>query len=423
MKKETTHYLTTLATQKFKTTTIKVSFKAPLERETITSRNLLANVLRNSSMIYTSKKHLNAHLEGLYGANLSVSTKKQGRQHIISFVIQIANEKFLKSAPPLFEEALNVLKEILINPKVANEAFDEAVVALEKRLLKDEIESIFDDKTNYALKQLSAKMFEQETFGISGDGYIEDLEDISAKALYNTYQTMIREEEVEVIVLGDVVHEEVVKAAGKAFGFYIPMRTSTTAIDTEPKVIDKVEQFDETQEINQAKLNIGYRTHTRVTDEDYFSVLVFNGVFGAFAHSKLFMNVREKESLCYYCGSYLDNFKGAMYVYSGLDNAQIDKALNIIDKELMDVVNGVITEDELMMAKKSIINAKRESLDTSSGMMSDLEMNYILGLSAEEFIENIEKVTASDVATVAKKFEKDTIFILKPCTKESGGDA
>ena len=419
MQTNTTNHITTIQTGKFKTTLIKVSFQAKLDRKTVTERILLANVLRNSSQLFATKKVLNAHLEDLYGASLSVSAKKQGMLHTISFYLQVANEKFLKSAPPLFEEALKVLSEIVMQPKIVAGAFDKEVVGLEMRLLKEDIESIYDDKTTYALKKMVAAMCEHENFGVSGDGYIDDLAQINEKTLVATYESMLTHDDVNIVILGDIHHEKATKLVEDSFKLRPQMRHATSAVDKEEKQMSNVTVFEEEQQVNQTKLNMGYRTYTRMTDEDYFAMLVFNGVFGAFAHSKLFMNVREKESLCYYCASQLDNFKGLMYVYSGLDVAQVDKAITIIDAQLADICNGNITDKELLLAKKSIINGKREALDSSSGMLADLEMSEILGLYADEFIKKIEEITLADVIKVAKKIEKDTQFTLKPCKEAS----
>ena len=437
----TTNHITTIKTEKFKTILINVMFTCELKRETVTERILLANVLRNSSKNFTSKKALNAHLEDLYGASLSVNAKKQGKSHTINFYIQVVNEKFLKSAPPLFEAALKTLGEIMMNPKITNLAqqdlpaqkdwsagqdlseeqdfdeFDKQIVNLEKRLLKEDIESIYNDKTSYAMKKMVAKMCEDENFGVSGDGYIDDLENINEKTLVKTYESMLNNDVVRIVVLGDIEHADVEPLISSKFNFKSQMRTAPSLqspVDWEEKDISNVMTFKEEQHVNQTKLNIGYRTNTRITEDDYFAMLVFNGVFGAFAHSKLFMNVREKESLCYYCASQLDNFKGLMYVYSGLDAEHVPKAVGIIDKQLENICSDDITAEELLLAKKSIINAKRSSLDSASGMLSDLEAGLLLGLTADEFIEKVEQVAVSDVSRVAKKIKKDTIFTLMP---------
>jgi len=297
------HNVTTIKTEKFKTTLIKVSFKAQLKRETITSRTLLPSVLRRSSRAFPSRKELNAHLENLYGASVSIATKKQGALHVVSFYIQVTNEKFLTSAPPLFEEALKTIEEIIFSPNLMDDTFEKEVVALEKRLLKEDIEAIYDDKTTYALKKMLAHMCEGENFGISGDGYIEDLASIDEKTLVDTYRAMLSEDECTVKIVGDVEHDDVIHLFDQRFNQKNERGGPLQVVDQEEKECRDVMDLKEKQNISQTKLNIGYRTHTRVTDPDYFALLVFNGVFGAFAHSKLFTNVREKESLCYYCAA------------------------------------------------------------------------------------------------------------------------
>ena len=410
--------LTTIATRKFKTTVIKVSFKAPLDRNTITSRILLANVLRNSTKNYPTKKELNAHLENLYGAHLSSSVNKQGQAHTIKFYLSIANEKFLADASGLLESGIDALNEMICNPLIKENAFSQYAIELEKRLLKEDIESIYDDKTSYAVKKLVAHMCQDEKFGVNSEGYIEDLANISATSLYDTYRSMLDNDVVSISVVGDVSHEEVSALFAKNLDIVKkPVQLKIDTIDNEEKSLPNIETITETQNIAQAKLNIGYRTHTRINDGDYFALMVFNGLFGAFAHSKLFTNVREKHSLCYYCASRLDNFKGLMYVYSGLDFKNCGMAEKIIDEQLADVVSGNFTDKEIELAKKSLVNSKLESLDSALGMVAEQEINEILGceLNTETYLEKINAVTKDEIQKVAKKITKDTIFIL---TKE-----
>ena len=422
METKKTNHITTIKTTKFRTTLIKVAFTAPLMRETVTARNLLADVLANSSQNFASKKALSAHLEDLYGASLSVTTKKQGQTHAISFYLQVVNEKFLKSAQPLFTDALQVLGEVIMNPKINNHSFDAEIVTLEKRLLKEEIESVYDDKTTYALRQLQQKMCATERFATIGDGYAEDLASITPQTLVTTYENMISKDAVIITIIGDVEHDEVVRMVTDNFDLNTNMRNELAIVDLEEKTIETVAEFTEQQLINQAKLNIGYRINTRITEADYFATLIFNGVFGGHASSKLFTNVREKESLCYYVGSQIDSFKGLMYVYSGLDLTQIPKALTIIEAQLTDIQNGNVTAQELQLAKNHYINAKRSALDSASGMLADLETSLLLDLTTEEFIDNLQNVTLAEVQLVANKIKKDTIFILEPMTKAEVND-
>jgi len=229
---------------------------------------------------------------------------------------------------------------------------------------------------------------------------------------------MLNHDAISISIVGDVEHEALKSMFVQKFE--LPKSSTESkveAIDSEEKLITHVERVSETQSIAQAKLNIGYRTHTRINDEAYFALMVFNGIFGAFAHSKLFMNVREKHSLCYYCTSRVDSFKGLMYVYSGLDFKNCEMAEKIIDEQLKDIMTGNFTDKEMDLAKKSIINAKLESLDSALGMITEQEVNDILGyeLSATRYAQKINAVTKEEVQKIAKRMIKDTVFTL---TKE-----
>ena len=405
--------LTSIKTDKFKTNLIAVSFQSEINRETVTSRALLPYVLRNATEKFPSKKEINAYLETLYGASLSTTVEKKGKTHNIKFYMALANEKFLANREPLLEEGVELLKEVIFKPCFVDGVFKESIVDVEKRLLKEYIESIYDDKVSYALQKLVEVMCKGESFSISSIGYAEDLEKITPATLMQTYQKMLTEDQVSFTVVGDIDHETVYEIFKKHIRFNQPTKNAQI-IDHETKEIQEVQIVKEEQEITQGKLNIGYRTNTRIGDTDYLPLLVFNGMFGGYAHSKLFMNVREKESLCYYCASRLDNYKGLMYVYSGIEIQNYEKALKIIDAQLKDMQEGRFTEKEIDLAKKSLINSKLESLDLASGMMAHEALNALLPepLTVEEWISQINAVTAEDVKRVALKIEEDAIFFL-----------
>lgn len=405
--------LTSIKSDKFKTNLISVSFQSEIKRETVTSRSLLPYVLRSATEKLPSKKEINTYLESLYGASLSTTVEKRGKTHNIKFYMSLANEKFLGNREPLLEEGVELLKEVLFKPCFINGVFKESVLEVEKRLLKEYIESIYDDKVSYALQKLVTIMCKDESFSISSIGYVEDLESITPTSLLETYQKMLTEDQVSITVVGDIDHENVYQIFKKHIQFNQPTK-NVQIIDRESKDINEVEIVKEEQDIAQGKLNIGYRTDTRIGDKDYLPLLIFNGMFGGYAHSKLFMNVREKASLCYYCASRLDNYKGLMYVYSGIEVQNYQKALDIIALQLKDMQDGNFTDKEMDLAKKSLINSKLESLDQASGMMAHETLNDLLPqpLTVEEWVAAVNSVTADDVKRVAMKIKEDTIFFL-----------
>ena len=405
--------LVTIKTDKFKTNLVSLSFQSEIKREDITKRSLIPYVLRSSTEKYPTKKDLNAYLETLYGASFSATVEKRGKTHNIKFYLSLANEQFIGNQESLLEEGIELLKEVILHPLVKDGSFDEQVVETEKRLLKEYIESIYDDKTSYALQKLIEKMCEDEQFSINSMGYIEDLNQINGQNLFEVYESMLKNDGLVISVVGDIDHEAVHESFKKHFKIN-SKPAPNDIVDTEEKNIRGVEIIKEVQDIAQGKLNIGYRTNIRVTDEDYLDLLVFNGMFGGYAHSKLFMNVREKASLCYYCASRLDNYKGLMYVYSGIESQNYDKAIEIIEQQLKDMVEGNFTDKELELSKKSLINTKLESLDQASGMLAHELLNEVIphALTVEDWIENVQNVNRSQIQAVAKKIKQDTIFFL-----------
>ena len=412
--KELGYTLTTVKSEKFKTNLITLNFQSKLDKETVTARSLLPFILRAGCEKYPSKKQLNTYLETMYGASLSVNVDKKGQTHNIKFFISLANEKFLQNEGTLLTQAVELLKEILLHPLLENKAFKQNVVEVEKRLLQEYIESIYDDKVSYSLQKLVEIMCQNEAFATNSIGYTEDLQTLTSQDIYQAYESMLKHDELSVSVVGDIDHEHV-QTIFKEHLVLTSQPVMCDIIDHEEKVIESVVIEEEIQNIAQGKLNIGYRTHTRIDDNDYFALLVFNGMFGGYAHSKLFMNVREKASLCYYCGTRLDNYKGLMYVYSGIETKDYDAALKIIGEQLDDMKAGKFTENELELAKKSLINSKLESLDNASGMLAHVSINKLLpeAITVEEWVSKVEAIDEQAIISVSNKIEQDSIFFLK----------
>jgi len=405
--------LTTVKSDKFKTNLISFTFHSEIKRENVTKRSLIPYILRSSTKEYPTKKLFNTALENLYGASLSANVEKKGKAHNIKFYLSLPNEAFLPGNEPLMEAGISLVKEMLLNPLAENGAFDAQVVETEKRLLAEYIESLYDDKTSYALQKLMENMCRGEAYAVHSTGYVEDLEMIDPVNLYAEYEQLLRKDALEIAVVGDVCPETVYELFKKHFRLKTPAKSGDIQ-DFEEKPLKVVEVVTEAQDVSQGKLNIGYRTYTRISDEDYLSLLVFNGIFGAYAHSKLFMNVREKSSLCYYCASRLDNFKGLMYVYSGIEFQNYEQALAIIDEQLDDMKRGNFTEKEMDLAKKSLINSKLESLDQATGLLAHENLNDLLreAMTVEEWVAAINSVTQEQIIATANKIQKDTIFFL-----------
>ncbi|KMY53674.1 zinc protease [Bacillus sp. FJAT-27231] len=400
-------------TDKYKTNTIVWRMKAPLESETVTKRALLPYVLQSNSEKYPTSTHLRSYLDDLYGASFYVDVAKKGDFHIMSFSLEVANEKFLKAGEPLLEKALQFMHEILQKPNVNNGALDKDTVQDEKRNLKQRIQSIYDDKMRFASARLLEEMYKGDPYALQANGEIDAVDEINETDLYKYYEQAFSEDEMDLYIVGDVEAGQVEKIADRLFQFNSrtprsPQTVRQTTPSAEPKeVVEK-------QEINQGKLHIGYRTHITFGDDDYFALQMFNGIFGGFSHSKLFMNVREKESLAYYAASRLESHKGFLMVLSGIDSKNYNKAVKIINEQLQAMKNGEVSEKELEQTKAVIRNQVLETLDTARGVIEMLYHNVMAktDVTVDNWLEAAERMTIEKITAAANKVEMDTVYFL-----------
>lgn len=401
-----------IPTEKYKTNTIVFKMKAPLDKENVTKRALLPHVLQSNSKKFPTTSLLRSYLDELYGATFNVDLGKKGEYHIISFSIEAANEKFLSDSTPLMEKAFEFLAEVLINPNVDGHSFDQTTVGNEKRSLKQRIQSVYDDKMKYSNYRLIQEMCKEEPYSLHVHGQLEDVDSITAESLYDYYQSALREDELDLYVVGDVKSEEVVKIVNNLFHFR----------DRTPKILEEkgsqtkkeAKEIKEEQDVKQGKLNIGYRTNVYYGDEDYYALQLFNGIFGGFSHSKLFINVREKASLAYYVASRLESHKGLMLVMSGIDNKNYEQAVSIIKEQMAAMTAGEFSDEEIEQTKAVIKNQLLETIDNARGMVEILYHNVVSkeNISLDHWIRAMDQVTKDEIIKIAGKIELDTIYFL-----------
>ncbi|MEH7222625.1 pitrilysin family protein [Bacillus sp. JJ1566] len=404
--------LHTIKTDKFKTNTIVLRMKAPLEEEYVTQRALLPYVLQSETPSYPSTTSFRSYLDELYGAALYVDLAKKGENHIISFFVEIANELFLKDQTPLLDKGIALLQEMVLSPISENGAFKSSIVEKEKRSLRQRIQAVNDDKMRYSNLRLVEEMCKDEPYHLHVNGRIEDIDRISAESLYKYYQKVLAEDEIDLYIIGNIDPEKVKDSVSSTFVF--TDRSKREHTETKSKQIEKANEVIEKQDVKQGKLNIGYRTNITYSDSDYDALQVFNGIFGGFSHSKLFINVREKESLAYYAASRVESHKGLLMVMSGIDVNNYDRAVTIIKEQMQAMIDGDFTDDIIVQTKAVIRNQLLETIDTSRGIAEVLYHNVISPKprKLEDWIAGIESVTKEEVVNVAKKIELDTIYFL-----------
>ncbi|WP_366249639.1 pitrilysin family protein [Terribacillus aidingensis] len=401
-----------IPTKKYKTISIAVKLQAPLERETITARALLPYVLQQGTANLTDARALRLKLDDLYGAILSITGTKKGEKHIITLRLDVANENYLSDRTPLFEKAVDLLREILFEPKTENEAFTESIVSREMQTLKQKMVALKDDKMSYANMRLIDEMCKGEPYSLHVHGYEEELKDMDGRKLYGFYEKMLKQDKMDIYILGDVERELAEKAVEPFLERDIASHEEGTA-SVHPASAD-VKEVIEVQDVQQAKLHLGYRTNIRYDDPDYAALQVFNGLFGGFPSSKLFRNVREKHSLAYYAASRFESHKGLLFVFSGIDPKDYQKAKEIIDAQLAAMQAGEFEESEVEEIKDLIISQILETIDNPAGHIETL-YQQVMGnknITIEQMLDTIRLVSLDDVLQVAKKVQLDTVYLL-----------
>jgi predicted Zn-dependent peptidase len=404
--------LHTVKTEKFKTNTIVMKWRTPITKENSTHRALLPYVMQNSTKKFPTTAKLRSFIEELYGATFFIDLAKKGEYHIVSFSLEIANEKFLSDPAPLLKKGLEFLSEVIFQPNVSESGFDQNVIDNEKRALKQRIQSIYDDKMRYSNQRVIDVMCENEPYALSVYGEKDEVDSITPQSLYDYYTKTLAEDQIDLYMVGDIKEEEVGAYIEELFPF--KERTAQSIDRRKSYETKKVKEVREVQDIKQGKLNMGFRTNIVYGDPEYFALQVLNGIYGGFSHSKLFINVREKESLAYYAASRLESHKGLLLVMSGIDNNNYDKAVKIIKEQMELMKKGEFSDQEIMQTKAVIHNQMLETLDTSRGMIELFYHNSVSDNYVEmgDWLQYMSKVSREEIIAAAKKIELDTIYFL-----------
>ena len=407
-----------LPTKQYKTIRIFIRFTARLQQEVITKRSLLSSMLETNSLNYPDQTKLSAKLAELYGASFGLSVRKKGNLHWLNAGISFVNGEYVND-PNLFSQAVDFLKEVLFYPNIKNQQFDQLTFDLEKNNLRLYLESLKEDKQTFASYALQELYFENSPEQkIPSLGVVEEIDKITARSLAAYYQEMMANDQIDIFVVGDVDPDKAAEAVGQ-----LPFEPRETAhpelFYTQPQV-NIVKERQVREPIVQAKLNLAYQTNVYYDEPERFALMVFNGLFGGFPHSKLFMNVREKESLAYYASSSVDTFRGFMSVQTGIDEKNRNQVLRLIYEQLESLRNGEITDLELAQTKAMLRNQYLLSLDSPQAAIEASFLDSWLPetkLSDEEWLKRMESVTIKEIQQVAEQIELQAIFFL------AGGNA
>jgi len=391
-----------IKTKGFKTNLYSIFFTVPMNKETVTINSLLPAVLRRGSKIYPNQIEIGKKLEEMYGAGFNCGVDKMGDYQVLKFYMEILSDEFI----PEKQDPVEFLKEIVFNPLLEDGHFKKEYVDQEKENLKKIIESRQDNKAKYALDRCIEEMFEGENYGIYKFGKVEDLSKINEKNLYEQYEKLLKEARIDCYACGSNLDNIEKKETQNEEN----CNKNDKACTSETHTI-KNKEIKEVLDVSQGKLIIGLAT----PDKDKRVISVYNTILGGGANSKLFQNVREKAGLAYSASSSYIRRKNTIFIKTGIETANYDKAIEIIKKQIDDMKNGNITDDEFNQAKELILSSLRllkESQEDLIAYYFDMNM-YGESLSLDDYMKQIEDVTKEQVIDVARGVVLDTIYFMQ----------
>ena len=409
-------YLTAVQSDKFKTGCFSLNLLRPMKKEEAAANALIPSVLLRGSETCPDIASISVKLDELYGASVGTLIRKKGEVQLVGFYCDYVQDEYVDE--PVFAPVMAFLAELLLNPRLENGAFPEAVVDSEKLNLENAMLSRINDKRTYAASQLIRTMCAGQPYGIPRIGEPEDLKNITAKSLYAHYRGLLATSRVELFYMGSLSPEAVTKVLQAALAelpraeVFVPVGT-TPAPQARP-VQEKTERLD----VTQGKLSLGFFTDITAKDPRYPALVLAATVFGGGATSKLFTNVREKMSLCYYASASFEKFKGVLSVSSGVEFSKLETAKTEILRQLEACKAGDITDDELESARGYLVSDLKIAMD-SPGRLDDYYMGQILleqdGTMAD-LASAIARVTKQEAADAIQALRLDTIYALEGVT-------
>ena len=403
---------------RFKKGAISIQLLRPMNLAENASNALLPAVMLRGTQNHPDLRAITEHLDDLYGASIGTMVRRIGDIQTVGFYLSFMEDRFAMEGDEILAPMIAFLEETMLHPLLENGVFPAAFVDSEKKNLISTIESELNDKRAYAAAQMLRQMCQGDSFAVPRLGRPEDVAAITPEGLYAHYQHILRHSPVEIFYAGSASKETVAELL-MPLAKEIAQEPETMPNQTPfvPRVAGK--EFSGQMDIAQGKLSMGFTTCITNQSPEFAAMQVFNAIYGAGMTSKLFVNVREKLSLCYYAGSAYYGSKGIVTVSSGIDPENYEKAKNEILVQLDQCRQGNITAGELEAGKKAILSSLRATPDSPGALEGYYATAAISGLNWDvaEYMRRVSAVTAADVAAAAGTVKLHTVFFLKGVEK------
>lgn len=399
--------------KRFKTNKISINFITELKKETATSNAIIPFLLKKGYSGCSDYTLFNRQLEELYGAYVASYVQKVGDYQIISLSITSIDDKFALDGDEITSKTASILCEMAFNPILENDLFCAKDVEIEKTALIDTIEAEINEKRIYAINNLVKLMCSNEPFGIPKYGYVDQVSSLTPKSIKSAYDNLIKHSRVEIMFTGSGndasaidVFKQKVNGVTREYQTLKPITTH--------EILEQPAEQVENMTVSQSKMVLGFGNGLEPSNSLITASKLMVALYGGTPSSKLFVNVREKLSLCYYCAARYDRFKGIMMVDCGVESQNIEKAKDEILVQLNAIKNGEITDEEISNASLSLINALKSVYDSDSSIESWYLGQILSGtnVSPLQEVAKVNVVTKQNIIDAANKCTLDAVYVL-----------
>lgn len=401
---------------RFNTTLISYNFYLPLKKETVAPYALLPFILTSCGKDYPDFSKLNLKLAKLYGARLNASAEKYGDYQLLKMTISVINDRFSLDGESLVKSASQLLLNLIFSPNTEDGAFLTEDLEREKRKAIEHIKGEISEKRIYAKKRLIEEIYENSPYGIPKCGTVEDVEAITETSLYNAWIRMLESAFVRVQVVGSAVPAGLFEDITERFSVTERKNITDCKISEPTEKRNTVKRVTDNMDVTQGKLCLGFSAEMCGNDDTTLPLMVMTDIFGGGPYSKLFSNVREKMSLCYYCSASAVRQKGLITVESGIETENALKAEKEILNQLEAVKKGEFSDFEFQSSIKSI----SDSLNSYNDSQNSIDLWYAIKInndsvySPEDIAKKLKNITREDVVNTANGVTLNTVYKLLP---------
>ena len=410
--KKENYNINLIKTDRFKTISVVFTFVRPFKKEYIPLSSLLNTMLVKTSKKYKQSRNIVTELEKLYNMDVFSKLSILGNIFTLEYGIEFINPKFTDHE--MYDKSFSMFKELIFNPNVDDNKFSSKEFQMYKNNQIMNIESVKDNSTMFAEVNYNKIMFKKLPYENTPFSLLKLFKEIDEKSLYKFYKDIIFDSKFIVTVVGDFEEELVLKNINKITKYLSNKNYELSELNLNEIETNKVNEVVEQKKLNQSTLLVGYKFYNLTDFERNYVLQIYNLILGTMNNSILFVNVREKKSLCYSISSYIHKYVPSITIEAGINSNNYDKTI----KEIKSCVKLMKNKDEINKLFTNALNTINLTLNDYYEDVNKIVNHYVMKeinniISIEEMRENYNKVTVEDIVNLNKKIELNTIYFLE----------